>query len=292
MQTAMRRQILAATHKKEAALEPAPEIWSRRSQASLRKEYGLREERRKFEALISGEDRRIGELEKDRERQARLVASGQNIYHAALTATLGELCQRREKVKAYRDTLAQINKELAGLEPTPKEAAARAQRQAEIARLARQRVKDDGGIDNAIDHLRKLLKDRAETTRRMVVLAREVEFTGHDFDEARFDNLLRSLPAALRPESLRWLEWFTGANAGRSQVIIRKATFELPETLACPGFFVEGDTALLTDSERAKAEYEPPRPMTPMEAERLYSNPKPKDGIEPKFMPGSGILGP
>jgi predicted nucleic acid-binding Zn-ribbon protein len=239
--------------------------WSARSQRSLKRQHELECEKRQYEKLKSGAERKLAEAETNRTRQAKQVAGGQGVFQAALRASFAEIDENKNLIAAYEEQISDLEAQIKSLQPSPAQSAERAAKQSELARLAQERVGLAGSVDSAIRSLRDGLESYRELTATMLSLAREIDFevTG-GFDLGRFESLLHSLPSGMESESRRWFQWFTGTDE-RSSCTIEHETDTFPETLAAPNFFVRGEDALLNESERKTASYAPPRGMTPAE---------------------------
>lgn len=259
--------------KRAAAVKPA-KTWSPHSQRSIKRQCELEDEIAEFEKLVTYEERRLAEADQSRTRQARLVTTGQPIYTRNLNDSLAEIEQRKGKILTFKETIAGLRKEIESLQLSPSQAAERAGRQAELARLATSRMMDDAGIDAAIEKLLGLLAARAELTARMVKLAGEIDFSGNDFDTARFDALAAALPGAMQLESRRWVKWFLGSEEDGLPCRIRRKFESFPETLAAAHYYRKDEEVLLTKAQREKVEAEDPRPLTTMDVEALYNSPK------------------
>ena len=134
--------------------------WSPRSQRSIEKQFKLENDIGKFQKLIGFEERKLAEAEVNRTRQTRMVVDGQPIYQRNLEESIAEIEQRKQKIKAFQETIAVLQKEIDRLQPSRSQASERAHMQEEMARLATDRAKEDGQIDAAIKQLQELL-DRA-----------------------------------------------------------------------------------------------------------------------------------
>jgi hypothetical protein len=247
--------------------------WSKRSKKSLMLQHQLEQKLSSFKSLIALEERRLQAAEVNKQRQAGLVTDGQAIYRQNLEASISEIGQRKGTIAAYEDQVVDLQRQIDALTPTPEQALERSQRQAKLARLAKERLELTAAIDTIIEDLKRQLQCRVKLGGKMVKLAREIDFEiSGDFDSKRFDALLNSLPGKLEPESLSWVKWFLGIDE-RFPCTIRHETDSFPETLVAPNFFKRGDQARLTKKERQAAEYEAPRPLTPWEAEALMKSP-------------------
>jgi hypothetical protein len=284
-------------HKKQSLRNDTPagsaQSWSLRSQKSLKSQHEIEEKIGKFENLIAGEEKSIKAAEINRTRQANLVAGGQYVYQVALSKSIEEIAERKGRIAAYREVASDLRAEMKALVPSPAQAAERAAKQAELAKLAKERIEAVESIDAAIRVLGQRLNVHAKLTAAMVKLAREIDFTGEDFDSPRFDNLALSLPTAMQAESRRWLEWFLGTEKDWRACEIRREVESFPETLAAAHYYRRGEKPLLTEKQRAVVEKENPRGLSTVEAERLYYSPQtPEAQIDTRNFPGNGILGP
>jgi hypothetical protein len=273
-----------------AAKTPAPSPWSPRSQRSVKREYELEKEIGKFQALIQFEVNRLQVAETNRLRQAKLVSGGQHFYMAALEDSLKEITERKGKIASFEETISGLRREIEALQPTAPQAAERRRKQSELAALTESRKRGDELIDLAIEQLRGLLIDRVKLTQKMLQLASEIDFTGDgDFDSARFNRLLSSLPSAMRRDSAQWVEWFLGREQGRSACEIREETQTFPETLAAAHFYRCGERPLLTEKQQAVLNTEKPHVLTSWEIEQQVMKPKETEP-DSRYFPGSGIL--
>ena len=118
----------------------------------------------------------------------------------------------------------------------------------------------------------------------MVNLAGEIDFSGSNFDSARFDKLAVSLPTAMQPESWRWCQWFLGTENDRRECEIRREFESFPETLAAAHYYRCGEKPLLTEKERKEAEHEDSRPLSLEEFAALHYGPK-----QPEEVPASKV---
>ena len=271
-----------ATGSRQRGEKPALEfIGSLRSQRSIKRQFDLENEIGRFQKLIGFEEQRLVEAKANRMRQARQVAGGQPVYQRNLEDSIAEIELRNQKIKVYQETIADLQKEIDGLQPSHSQAAERAGKQAELARLAEERVGVAESIDAEICVLRGRLSLHAKLTGTMVNLAAEIDFSGQDFDSARFDNLAVSLPSAMQAESWRWLEWFLGMEKDRRECEIPREIQSLPETLAAAHYYRRGEKPLLTEKERAEAERQDPHFLTPTEFEALHYGQKKPEEVQP-----------
>ncbi len=266
--------------KSEGAAPTRP--WSLRSQRSIKRQFELEDEIAKFQKLIIYEEGRLAEAQVNRTRQAQLVVNGQLIYQRNLEDSILEIEQRKQKIKAYQEVTTCLQKEVEGLQPTRSQAGERAGKQAELARLAEERIEAVVSVDAAIYALRERLNIYAEVTRAMMKLAGEIDFNGEDFDSTRFGRLAVSLPMTMQAESRRWLEWFLGMEKDRHECKILHEFQSFPETLAAAHYYRRGEKPLLTENERKEAQAQEPRLLTPMEFEALHYGPKKPDDVPPE----------
>lgn len=258
--------------------------WSGRSQRSIKRQFELEDQIGKFEKLIANEERGLANAEINRTRQAKMVIGGQGVYQHNLEESIAEIEQRKQKIKVYQEIIAGLQKEIQALQPSRSQASERARKQAKLALLAEERIGAVGSIDAAICVLKQRLDIHNKLTDAMVSLASEIDFSGQDFDLARFDNLAVSLPTAMQPESKRWLEWFLGMEKDRRECEIRRDPELFPETLAAAHCYRCGEKPLLTETERRKTEKPEPHVLTTNEFEAQCYNPK-----KPEEAP-SGII--
>lgn len=285
----------ASPKAKESPQGSSPKIiWSLRSQKSLKRQYELEGQIGKFEGLIAFEQGRLKDAEANRLRQAKMVADDQYVFMRNLEDTFADIDQRKKKISTYQELIAGRRAEIEASKPSPSQAAERARKQAELARLATERVTKDAWIDAMIEKLRAALASREELTAAMVTLATEIDFSGENFDSARFDALEAALPAAMQLESKRWLTWFFGEEADRCPYELRRGSIvTFAETLAAANIFRQGETPLLTEKQRAELDYVPPRPLTTVEFEALHYAPKkPGDEIDARSFPGNDMIFP
>lgn len=259
---------------------PARE-WSLRSQRSIERQFKLEDDIGKFQKLVGYEERRLADAEVNRTRQAKQVVNGQGAYQRNLEESIAEISQRKEKIKAFQEMIAGLQKEIQALQPSCSQAAERARKQVELARLAEERIGAAASIDAAIRVLRQRLSIHGELTEAMVKLAGEIDFSGQDFDSARFYELAASLPTAMQPESKRWLEWFLGIEKDRRECEIPREFQSFPETLAAAHYYRCGEKPLLTEKERKKAEHQDPRALTSVEFEALHYREKKPEEVQP-----------
>ena len=269
-------------------------IGSLRSQKSLKRQYDLEDQIVKFEKLIAFEQGKLKDAEVNRLRQAKQVAGGQGLYMRALEDSIAELEQRKQKISAFRETVAGFRAEIEALQPSAAQKAERARKQAELTRLADERMEAVSSIDAAIHVLRQRLSIHAKLTEGMVKLAGEIDFSGGNFDSARFDALASALPVAMQGESGRWLIAFVGEEADRHPYKVRgESIVILAETLVAANIFRQGETGLVTEKQRAELDKEPPHALSTVEYEALhYAAKKPGEEIDTRNFPGNGILFP
>ncbi len=268
-----------------------PKAWSLRSQRSLKRQYELEDEIGKFQKLIGFEEKMIAAAEVNRTRQAKMVIGGQPIYQRNLTDSIAEIEQRKQKISAFQETIAALQSEIKGLQPTATQAADRAHKQAELARLADERMEAVASIDAAIHVLRQRLNIYGKLTEAMVKLAGEIDFSGQNFDSTRFDTLAAGLPVAMQRESTRWRESFLGEEADRRACEIVREFQSFPETLAAAHYYRRGEKALLTEKERVEMQKQEPHGLSTIEFEALGYSPRTREPqADTRNFPGNGIL--
>ena len=268
-----------------------PKAWSLRSQRSLKRQYELEDEIGKFQKLIGFEEKMIAAAEVNRTRQAKMVIGGQPIYQRNLTDSIAEIEQRKQKISAFQETIAALQSEIKGLQPTAAQAADRAHKQAELARLADERMEAVASIDAAIHVLRQRLNIYGKLTEAMVKLAGEIDFSGQNFDSTRFDTLAAGLPVAMQRESTRWLESFLGEEADRRACEIVREFQSFPETLAAAHYYRRGEKPLLTEKERVEMQKREPHGLSTIELEALGYSPRTRElQVDTRNFPGNGIL--
>lgn len=247
------------------------DIQEQRSQRVVKLEFDKLKESANLEKLIRAEETRLKAAEGNRDRQARLVCGGQFIFERNLQDSVNEIALRKAKLTSLENYVGEVRREIDGLRLTTAQARERAKKKAELGRLAGRRFDHDALIDAAIEQVRGLLDGRHKLTAQMIGLAKELDFSGDNFDGARFDDLLRLLPKTVQTESRSWLAYFLGQANDRRLFVITHELEIFPETLDSCMVFRRGERALLTEDQRKIAAYDPPAALGPVEMQRLMA---------------------
>jgi len=224
--------------------------YSSRSQRSLLEEDRLRGNLEKIDGLIRHTERKIADLEKDKARTLAQIPTGK-VNQTFLSFTLEALEDNGRKLAAYKEERASAEKVIANLAPSPAQAAERAERQNYLANLAAERLQKDRLVEGALNGFRRLLKERAELTAKMLKAAEAVDFTVGDdgLDGRRFDDLLGLLPGQLAASSERWAQWVLAKGESLKSYIVRDEVLTIPETLAHHGVLRFGDRVDLNEDQ-------------------------------------------
>ena len=226
--------------------------WSQRSQRNWLQQRKLEQGRERCEDRIRYSERKITELEKSKgSRVQRQIERGAG-SGSPLGPMLTELAEKNAELAVYQERRALIQSQIEALaNPSPQQAAERAERQNYLANLAGERLKKDELAEGALKGLRRLLEERAELTAKLLKAAEAAELTiGEDrLDARRFEELLASLPEALAAASGRWHSWFVGEQGKVKSYVLVVDEATLPESLARAGSYRFGDKMELTDEE-------------------------------------------
>jgi hypothetical protein len=184
--------------------------------------------------------------------------------------------RKTRRASFFKERAAVLQGEIKSLrEPTCEEKKQRADRQEILAGLTAQRVVKDEGLECALQYLRRILWERSTLTLHMKEVAREIDLQVGNFDDDRFDALLRSLPDDLLAESRVWVSWFLAEQTDRYPGEVQGGEFLLPECLANNNAFRSGDSPVLSTEEWSKLDSISASrvPFTPMDAERAARRP-------------------
>ncbi|MGH9433745.1 MAG: hypothetical protein ACRD3T_19625 [Terriglobia bacterium] len=180
--------------------------YSLRSQSSWRKQWSLEEQAKRIALLVKICEENIVKHQKAVADMTAAAARSPSFYPFRLDEALRELEEEKRKLPVYKKQLASFQSEIAALvKPTHAKAAERVKHQAQLCKLASQRLDQDRLIGRMVTKLRRLLEQRQDLTSDMHAAASAIELeTGSDnLDEKRFD-ALDSLPADMVSETERW----------------------------------------------------------------------------------------
>lgn len=240
------------------------------------REWQLEKEVAVCQQQIAMYERDLGKSEEDKTRQIRQIASGHGYAHAILKGVMAEIQNAERMISSFKERVAVLQTEIKTLrEPTCEEKTARADRQGILAGLAAERLLKDEGAECALQYLRRILWERSTLTLRMKELAREIDLQVGNFDDDRFDAVLRSLPDDLLGESREWVSWFLAEQTDRHPGEVQGGEFLLPECLANNGAVRSGDCPVLSTEEWSKLDSISASrvPFTPADAERAARRP-------------------
>jgi hypothetical protein len=227
--------------------------WAARSQRSLIHEDRLREDLERCVGFIQHFGKLVEDFRSQVEYQTTMSIRGDGMADLHLSDRLAGLEDKERQLRAYESQKTAMEARLHRLShPTPAEMAARGAHQETLATLAFERRNIDDSIGCAVAALDGLLEKRAGLTAKMIELANTLDLTMEDgLDQARFDELRRTLPSDVAAKSSKWFLSFVGKSKGKKPYIVRPKKLLLPETLASAGYFKSGDMVFLTKEEAA-----------------------------------------
>jgi len=223
---------------------------SPRSQELMLLEETLRIRLRNAEAAIAKAEQSIPGLEGDVVRLTKQVMSaGGAAQGKVLDEKNAELVATRGRIVAFRAEHAQIQAEIQALIPNEKQTQERSARQQEFAELADERLKCDRQIDELIEGLRRLVKERGELSLRLRTSAGSFDLSVNNeaLDIPRLEKICEMLPESISKESQRWYENFFGNSKSLRPYVVCAESLILHETFSDPGVYHFGETVRLTD---------------------------------------------
>jgi len=143
-------------------------VASSRSQELVLLEDSLRIRLENAETAITKAEQSMSDLEGDVARLTKQMMSPDwTGGPKALDEKIGELATAKVRATAFRSEHSQIQAEIQALIPTEKQTQERLARQQEFAELADERLKCDRKIDELLQELRRLVKERGELSLRL-----------------------------------------------------------------------------------------------------------------------------
>jgi hypothetical protein len=216
------------------------------------KEGELHQAAKRVDIAIAVTTRRIGELEQQIARTTKLVIHEDN---STARYNLGEMLKdvagQRDFVRACESDRASTQAEILKLTLGPVECKVRLGRQEQVASLVGARLEKDREADRLIGDLKRVLGERAALTRKIgeQCEALDLEISPDGLDEARFENLLASLPEGVLTGSERWHGWFVGKRKDVKPYVVRAHRLMATETLFHNGVYSFGDSIYLSEQE-------------------------------------------
>ena len=226
--------------------------YSIRSQRSMVLENNLRIEVQKIEASIEHTEKQIPKLEESKAYFTKAVAvHGQESMRWQLNEKLREISDAHGTIKACNEERARVQEAIRKLDPSPAEIQARLAQQRQLAQVANSRLEKDRKADELLKELRKLLRERVESTNELAKSATALELTMPEdgLDASRFEKLLASLPEDLFRASERWHAWFLGKQKDANPYKVIDEHLMVRETLMHHGIYHFADQILLTEEE-------------------------------------------
>ena len=244
-------------------------IYSPMPKCRIKERWELEGRRKVLSAQISWHKKELGKVEESKKRQIVQIGKGNGLAHKILSNDIATIQQGKSVIAALeQEANIDLPTQIEQLELSAHERKERSRIQARMESLANLRHTKAKEIAGKILEIREVCKSHAGLTALLRELGEKIELaSGTDFASSKFETLAMSLPYELELVSLTWLEWFLGSDPGREPYVIRKLTFELPETLHSANLWREGETADLRPEEAEKA-FKPP-PLTPEELQGI-----------------------
>jgi hypothetical protein len=238
-------------------------IYSPMPKCRIKKRWELERKREVLSTQISWHKKELEKAEESKKRQIVQIGNGNSFAHRIFSDDIAKVQQEKAIIAALeQEANIDLPTQIEQLELSAPEREERSQIQARMESLANLRHTKAKEIAGKILEIREVFKSHAELTALLRELGKKIELSSQtDFGSSKFETLAMSLPYDLESASLTWLEWFLGSEPGKEPYVIRKLTFEVPETLRSANLWRQGETADLSPEEAEEA-FKPP-PLTP-----------------------------
>ncbi len=257
-------------------------IGSLRSQASITAQWGLESNLKTAKAQVGLWERKLKEAQDGVVRQTAQLSQGHGASHSILELYVQDVSKAEQIIASFKSQVAGLQAQIDALMPDAAKAAERAEKQRSLRIRVLARLELDRKLDAALESVRGILEQRAETTSEMREAAISLDFDHNvNLDDSRFETALHTLPDGMARESEKWVTWFLGQEDDRTPCTVRGGNATLPETLASHNAFRFGECVMLTTAEEAEVERaadlrSPPQPpREDGEMRRLLGPPEP-----------------
>ncbi len=237
-----------------------PSTWSTQSQRRTLELGRLRKEFETCELLLASLRKRCDEVEGIFAGAISHAAQGIQNPFPFLPGAPAAVHAERLRGEFFEKHRKELAEKIARLEEqTVAEAEGRREGQNSLARLAQTRLEKDGEVERAFEQVRRVLQERAELTRQMLVFAEAIDFSADAsrLDSVRFEEFLERLPGEIVPQSRAWMAWFLGADSVAERYRVVRRPITLPETLTSAHVYSARDIVHMTAQQAGEIDSAP-----------------------------------